>query len=932
VDMKMHEQLPIRRQSTVPLVLVAFVLLQGVAAAQGLTGALIGTVKDAQESAVSGATVRVSSASLLAGPAMVVTSQKGQWRFPDLPPGTYALEVTMPGFAPLRIEDIDIGAGATIERRVSLNVAGIAESIVVEAAGSRIDARNPGIGTRFGPEALAAIPTRRSSMFDAIRAAPGVSPTSPSSGTVTTISAFGSGTNENQFLIDGTNFTCPCNGVARSEPGVDFIHEVQVQSVGASAEFGSVQGAVINVVTRQGSDRFLSDASYYSQTSGLTSQPVLRPFATTTTGYERVRYRDLTGSIGGPAIRQRLWFFAGYQYLRDYDSQPAADPAHPRIYEQNKGFAKLTWNLAPAWRLMQSFHNEEWVNSDAPTLVTAFDATVRRSASVPAVTFGELTHTASANTLWDVRVARFRYSQTSAPSSGDPTIPSRTDSLTNVTTGAPPSLGSPTITRITAKTTLSHYQTAWLGADHLWKIGSQLEHGEHHAVNLVPGGMRFVDSGGRPVQRISTAPANVGGLSISASAFASDSITVADRLTVNAGLRFDHLRAISQDLPGLDSQGRKSADIVDGLGTLYTWNLLSPRLGLTSKLTQDARTMLRASYGRFSQGVMTGELEPFHPGAQSITTATYDPVLLTYTSNISVVDPRTNLLLDADVRAPHTDEYSVGVDREVGGGVAVAGAYIRKNGADFIGWTDVGGQYREGTQTLRDGRVIPVFDLVNSPAARRFLLTNPEEYSLAYNGLVMMVEKRPSHGWQASGSYTLSKSYGLQPSSGTTAAGAQVSTVSPPPLLTFGRDPNDLTNARGRLANDRPHIARMATSVDIARTGVVVAANFQYFSGKPWAATAVVPTTQNAQQRILLEPRGSRRLSSQSLLDLRVSKAVRVRGVGRIELLLDVLNAMNDTAEESVASDNFFGPTFAQPNVFVDPRRAMLGARVNLGR
>jgi hypothetical protein len=253
VDVKMHEQLPIRRQRIVLLVLVALVLLPGIAPAQGLTGTLIGTVKDAQESAVSGATVRVSSASLLAGPAILVTNQQGQWRFPALPPGTYVLEVTMAGFAPLHIEDIDIGAGGTIERTVVLNVAGIAESIVVEAVGSRIDARNPGIGTRFGPEALAAIPTRRSSMFDAIRAAPGVSPTSPSSGTVTTISAFGSGTNENQFLIDGTNFTCPCTGLARSEPGIDFIHEVQVQSVGASVEFGSVQGAVINVITRQGS-------------------------------------------------------------------------------------------------------------------------------------------------------------------------------------------------------------------------------------------------------------------------------------------------------------------------------------------------------------------------------------------------------------------------------------------------------------------------------------------------------------------------------------------------------------------------------------------------------------------------------------------------------------------------------------------------------
>jgi outer membrane cobalamin receptor len=93
-------------------------------------------------------------------------------------------------------------------------------------------------------------------MFDAIRAAPGVSPTSPSSGTVNTVAAFGSGSNENLFLIDGTNFTCPCSGVARAEPSVDVIQEVQVQSVGVSAEYGNIQGTVFNVVTKQGGNRF----------------------------------------------------------------------------------------------------------------------------------------------------------------------------------------------------------------------------------------------------------------------------------------------------------------------------------------------------------------------------------------------------------------------------------------------------------------------------------------------------------------------------------------------------------------------------------------------------------------------------------------------------------------------------------------------------
>src|SRR4030095_5725430 len=118
------------------------------------------------------------------------------------------------------------------------------------------------------------IPTRRFSMFASIRAAPGVSPTSPASSTVNTVSALGSGGNENLFLIDGTNFTCPCAGISRAEPGVDFIQEVQIQSAGASAEYGNFQGAVFNVITRQGSDRFQYDASYYGPASGLPSPPV----------------------------------------------------------------------------------------------------------------------------------------------------------------------------------------------------------------------------------------------------------------------------------------------------------------------------------------------------------------------------------------------------------------------------------------------------------------------------------------------------------------------------------------------------------------------------------------------------------------------------------------------------------------------------------
>jgi hypothetical protein len=121
-------------------------------------------------------------------------------------------------------------------------------------------------------------------------------------------------------------------------------------------------------------------------------------------------------------------------------------------------------------------------------------------------------------------------------------------------------------------------------------------------------------------------------------------------------------------------------------------------------------------------------------------------------------------------------------------------------------------------------------------------------------------------------------------------------------------------------------------SMSIPRTGLVIAGNFQYLTGLPWAATTSLSLPQGVQ-RILLEPRGSRRLSSQNLLDLRLSKPLHLGERGQAELLLDLLNVFNSTAEEGLVDDNFFSHTsFGRPNVFVDPRRAMFGVRFILGR
>jgi TonB dependent receptor-like, beta-barrel/Carboxypeptidase regulatory-like domain len=924
------------RRTVRPFVVLVFVaasvLLPRMIVAQSLTGALVGTVTDEQGGVLPGASVRVSSPALIGGSATATTSEKGQLRFPVLAPGLYVLDVTLQNFAPYHEENIYISAGTTLERTVVLKLEGVATSIVVEGSGSRIEARGSGFDTRIGPEYLKAIPTRRFSMFDAIRAAPGMSPTSPSSGTVNTVSAFGSNGNENLFLIDGTNFTCPCSGHTRAEPSVDVIQEVQVQSVGVSAEFGNIQGSVFNVVTRQGGERLHYDASYYGQWPGLTSQPILRPVSgqSSPSGYERAKYSDFTTNLGGPAVRDRLWYFGGYQRLRDYDSQPGTDPAFPRTYQQDKIFAKLTWRLTPNLQLMQSIHEEFWVNPEQPTFVKPFEATTRPNAKVPAMTFADLTHTLSPNTLWNIRVGRFVYDQFAPPSTGDLTTSNHFDQETRVNSFAPQQFSGTTLIRTTAKGTLTHYRPALLGADHEWKVGTQFERGQHYAPVIIPGGIRYVDNAGQPFQAVSAPPSNSGGLFNTVALFVSDSVTIGRRLTVNAGIRFDHSRAISQDIPATDANGNETDGVVAGLGPLYSWNVISPRLGITQRLTADGRTILRASYGRFNQGVMTGEISPIHPGVAPETTTQFDPTTGGYTQLVSVVTP-SNILIDQNTRTPRTDEYSIGVDRELGPRLSASVAYIHKNGDDFIAWTDVGGQYREDTHTLPDGRILPVFVLTNGTASRRFLLTNPDGFSLKYNGLVTVVEKRYSNGWQALGSYTFSRTTGLLSSSGALAGDAQLSTVAGLTPIPFGRDPNNLTNAYGRLPNDRPHMFRLAGAFDVPRTRLAISANLQYFSGKPWAASALRTTLQPEGQRILLEPRGTRRLSSQSLLDFRISRPFDLGDMGSIEVIFDVLNLLNDTAEEALATDNQFSPTFGQPTVFVDPRRAMVGVRLNLG-
>ena len=201
---------------------------------------------------------------------------------------------------------------------------------------------------------------------------------------------------------------------------------------------------------------------------------------------------------------------------------------------------------------------------------------------------------------------------------------------------------------------------------------------------------------------------------------------------------------------------------------------------------------------------------------------------------------------------------------------------------------------------------------------------NPAGYYLRYDGLLLTVEKRFNGRWQAGASYSLSKVVGLQTSSGSGTAGGQNSSTMG--FVAFGRYPNDLINRDGALPNDRTHMLRFQGSVELPGS-FVVAASFQYLSGKPYNAVTRVRLPQGART-IAIEPNGARRLESQTLLDLRVAKVFRFGETGRVELLADVFNLFDEAAPERFFTTNLFSPNFERPNQWVFPRRAMIGVEL----
>ncbi|MGH9896722.1 MAG: hypothetical protein ACREA0_32925, partial [bacterium] len=300
---------------------------------------------------------------------------------------------------------------------------------------------------------------------------------SPSTSTSSRSQAFGSNTTDNSYQLDGTDFTAPLTGAAWPWPNTDAIEEVQVLQLGASAEYGNVQGAVFNVVTRQGSNEFHGDGNFYFMNDGLTGRNT-NDEEDDGLPYHRDEFKDTTWQLGGPIVRDKVWFFGSFQYQKDADSQPGTDPEFPARSSAKRVFGKLNYQITDNQKLQFQYHDDYY---RIPGRASALSA--------PTTIGVENGHNPSPGLMWTAVLSNktfveARYSGFYGVDHGDPleegeprVRPRFYDLDTDAVTGGIYSWYDGNAWKSAVSGKVSHYADDFMGGSHDVKLGVQFDSG-----------------------------------------------------------------------------------------------------------------------------------------------------------------------------------------------------------------------------------------------------------------------------------------------------------------------------------------------------------------------------------------------------------------------------------------------------------------------
>jgi hypothetical protein len=309
--------------------LVAVLLTVGRLSAQLNTATLQGTTTDP-----TGSTIPDSEVNVLNSDTGAVrttrTGSQGEYTFTSLQPGTYEVTVSHAGFQTTKQTNVILSVGQTALLNVSLSVGSVTETLEVHTTAGSIENTDTSLGTVIEQKRTVDLPLNGRQFTQLIQLQPGVVPVdnSQNSGKAANFGAGatspgvdGQSNRSNLFFLDGLIDSNPFFGGFSFSPSVDNIEEFKAISHTDQAEFGQATGAIVSVVTRPGTNtihgsvfEFNRNTIFNAQYKNLSSQPVAKlPY----------HLNQFGGSVGGPILKGKLFFFANYEGGRQANPSPA---------------------------------------------------------------------------------------------------------------------------------------------------------------------------------------------------------------------------------------------------------------------------------------------------------------------------------------------------------------------------------------------------------------------------------------------------------------------------------------------------------------------------------------------------------------------------------------------------------------------------------
>jgi len=310
------------------------------------TGGLIGKITDGNGQSLPGVTITATSPSLM-GQKTTITDVDGNFRLMLLPPGTYELRIYMSGFQTVTRKDIVVRLGHNFTINQTLKPDRLEETIVVVAEQQLLDSTSTTTGENWSTDYVQSIPTERN-VGSILSITPGVTRSEGPSGGMVIAGASGT---ESSYVIDGMNTTDIETGVQGKQMNFDFIEEIQIKTGGYEAEYGRATGGVVNMITKSGGNELSGSLFYYTKSRSMASDGAEPWFGASYLGRDEF---DFGATLGGPIMKDKLWFFIAYNPTTSEDVRSNNESVTQlrggqaeRVDKRERDYwsAKLTYNI-----------------------------------------------------------------------------------------------------------------------------------------------------------------------------------------------------------------------------------------------------------------------------------------------------------------------------------------------------------------------------------------------------------------------------------------------------------------------------------------------------------------------------------------------------------------------------------------------------------